>query len=156
MPLAPHLQIHHAPPSLPSNSYQAPVSLEIRLFIPDSLLNLAPEFYLFPDFVGKSAKARELVFVLDDAVKYLPDLRTPYFQPLRLSNQEVATGLHDRTLVGSSIAICSFCGSDSPLGHDELCRSRHLEKGWDNWKTRMGHSFGMIKISSILNFVEEQ
>lgn len=45
----------------------------------------------------------------------------PCFQPLRLSNQEVATGLHDRTLVGSSIAICSFCGSDSPLGHDELC-----------------------------------
>ncbi|ADV23184.1 Hypothetical protein CGB_F6630C [Cryptococcus gattii WM276] len=49
----------------------------------------------------------------------------PYFQPLRLSNQEVATGLHDRTLVGSSIAICTFCGSDSPLGHDELCRSRN-------------------------------
>lgn len=50
----------------------------------------------------------------------------PCFQPLRLSNQEVATGLHDRTLVGSSIAICSFCGSDSPLGHDELCIQKLL------------------------------
>ncbi|OXG82729.1 hypothetical protein C350_02677 [Cryptococcus neoformans MW-RSA36] len=49
----------------------------------------------------------------------------PYFQPLRISNQEVATGLHDRTLVGSSLAICSLCGSGSPLGHDELCRSRN-------------------------------
>ncbi|AAW43042.1 hypothetical protein CND00010 [Cryptococcus deneoformans JEC21] len=62
----------------------------------------------------------------------------PYFQPLRLSNQEVATGLHDRTLVGSSIAICSFCGSDSPLGHDELCRSRN------SWAQRRHDSINRI------------
>lgn len=62
----------------------------------------------------------------------------PYFQPLRLSNQEVATGLHDRTLVGSSLAICSFCGSDSPLGHDELCRSRN------SWAQRRHDSINRI------------
>lgn len=61
-----------------------------------------------------------------------------YFQPLRLSNQEVATGLHDRTLVESSIAICSFCGSDSPLGHDELCRSRN------SWAQRPHDSINRI------------
>ncbi|UOH81183.1 hypothetical protein LQV05_003849 [Cryptococcus neoformans] len=49
----------------------------------------------------------------------------PYLQPLRLSNVEIASGLHDRTLVGSSIPVCRFCGSDSPLGHDELCRARN-------------------------------
>ncbi|UOH85178.1 hypothetical protein LQV05_001997 [Cryptococcus neoformans] len=49
----------------------------------------------------------------------------PYFQPLRLSNIEIASGLHDRTLVGSSIPTCRVCGSDSPLGHDELCRARN-------------------------------
>ncbi|UOH84400.1 hypothetical protein LQV05_001200, partial [Cryptococcus neoformans] len=37
----------------------------------------------------------------------------------------IASGLHDRTLVGSSIPVCRFCGSDSPLGHDELCRARN-------------------------------
>ncbi|UOH80526.1 hypothetical protein LQV05_003180, partial [Cryptococcus neoformans] len=62
----------------------------------------------------------------------------PHFQPLRLSNQEVATGLHDRTLVGSSLAICSFCGSDSPLGHDELCRSRN------SWAQRRHDSINRI------------
>ncbi|EAL19765.1 hypothetical protein CNBG0580 [Cryptococcus deneoformans B-3501A] len=49
----------------------------------------------------------------------------PYLQPLRLSNVEIVSGLHDRTLVGSSIPVCRFCGSDSPLGHDELCRARN-------------------------------
>ncbi|EAL19915.1 hypothetical protein CNBG0010 [Cryptococcus deneoformans B-3501A] len=35
----------------------------------------------------------------------------PYLQPLRLSNVEIASGLHDRTLVGSSIPVCRFCAT---------------------------------------------
>lgn len=62
----------------------------------------------------------------------------PYFQPLRLSNQEVAMGLHDRTLVGSSIPICAFCDSNSPLGHDELCRTRN------SWAQRCHDSINRI------------
>lgn len=49
----------------------------------------------------------------------------PLFQPLRLSDIDIASALHDRTLVGSSVPICRFCGASASLGHDELCRGRN-------------------------------
>ncbi|KIR63861.1 hypothetical protein I314_03268 [Cryptococcus bacillisporus CA1873] len=49
----------------------------------------------------------------------------PFFQSLRLSNIDIASALHDRTLVSSSVPICRFCGASASLGHDELCRGRN-------------------------------
>ncbi|OXG12880.1 hypothetical protein C361_06068 [Cryptococcus neoformans Tu259-1] len=49
----------------------------------------------------------------------------PLFQPLRLSDVNIASALHDRTLVGSSVPICRFCGASALLDHDELCRGRN-------------------------------
>lgn len=40
----------------------------------------------------------------------------PFNQPLRLSNTDVASALHDRSLAGSSIPTCSFCGLSLRLG----------------------------------------
>ncbi|KIR52915.1 hypothetical protein I315_04371 [Cryptococcus gattii Ru294] len=64
------------------------------------------------------------------APQSLPRYHSPNRAPLqckdllRLSDIEIASALHDRTLVGSSVPICRFCGATS-LGHDELCRGRN-------------------------------
>ncbi|OXH26836.1 hypothetical protein J005_05281 [Cryptococcus neoformans] len=55
----------------------------------------------------------------------------PLYQPLRLSDIDIASALHVRTLVGSSVPICRFCGASASLGHDELCRGRNP---WSEWR----------------------
>ncbi|OXG77145.1 hypothetical protein C349_05357 [Cryptococcus neoformans var. grubii Br795] len=55
----------------------------------------------------------------------------PLYQPLRLSDIDIASALHVRTLVGSSVPICRFCGASASLGHDELCRGRNP---WSQWR----------------------
>ncbi|ODN81424.1 hypothetical protein L202_01856 [Cryptococcus amylolentus CBS 6039] len=43
----------------------------------------------------------------------------PYFEPLRLSNHEIAAGLHYRLLTPAYSPVCAACANDSDLGHDE-------------------------------------
>ncbi|TYJ51638.1 hypothetical protein B9479_007791 [Cryptococcus floricola] len=47
----------------------------------------------------------------------------PYFEPLRLSNHEIADGLHYRLLTPSS-TTCAACAQESGLGHNEVCKGR--------------------------------
>ncbi|ODN74327.1 hypothetical protein L202_06744 [Cryptococcus amylolentus CBS 6039] len=48
----------------------------------------------------------------------------PYFEPLRLSNHEVAAGLHYRLLTPAYSPVCAACANESDLGHDKVCRLR--------------------------------
>jgi len=49
----------------------------------------------------------------------------PYFQPLRLTDYDISTGLHYRTLASGSRGICKWCGDENRLGHDEVCMRRN-------------------------------
>ena len=49
----------------------------------------------------------------------------PYFQPLRLSDYDVSTGIHARTLVPGHSKVCNLCGNANKLGHDEICMGRN-------------------------------
>jgi len=48
----------------------------------------------------------------------------PYYRSLALSDFEISTGLHYRTLAGSPLRTCAWCGQENALGHDELCLKR--------------------------------
>lgn len=50
----------------------------------------------------------------------------PYYQPLRLTDFEISTGINYRLLSPSPNTSCSWCGSSNNLGHDEVCRTRPL------------------------------
>ena len=53
----------------------------------------------------------------------------PYYQPLRLSDFEVGSELHRRTLAGPSWPTCRLCGDSANFGHDEVFyhrRERHI------------------------------
>jgi len=49
----------------------------------------------------------------------------PYFQPLRLTDYDISTGLHYRTLASGSRRVCKWCGDENRLGHDEVCMRRN-------------------------------
>ncbi len=82
-----------------------------------------------------SKRADELFKGLDDAEmklfvenasslgrKWLSIL--PYYRSLALSDFEISTALHYRTLAGSPLRMCAWCGRENALGHDELCLKR--------------------------------
>ncbi len=50
----------------------------------------------------------------------------PYYQPLRLTDFEISTGIHYRLLSPSPGTSCTWCAQSNQLGHDELCRLRPL------------------------------
>ncbi|ODO07458.1 hypothetical protein L198_01037 [Cryptococcus wingfieldii CBS 7118] len=62
----------------------------------------------------------------------------PYFELLRLSNHEVAAGLHYRLLTPASSPVCSACANESDLGHDEVCRLR------ETWSIRRHDSINRV------------
>ncbi len=47
-----------------------------------------------------------------------------YFQPLRLSDFDISTALHLRTLTVPPGHACRHCGNAAHLGHDEVCTKR--------------------------------
>ena len=49
----------------------------------------------------------------------------PYFQPPRLSDNEILTGLHSLTLVPVHHRVCFLCGGKNKLGHDEIRTGRN-------------------------------
>jgi len=49
----------------------------------------------------------------------------PYFQPLRLTDYDISTGLHFRTLAAGSRRVCNWCGDGNKLGHDEVSMRRN-------------------------------
>jgi len=48
----------------------------------------------------------------------------PYYQPLRLSDYDIATGLSYPLLSSINLGNCLWCGDDAKLGHDEVCLRR--------------------------------
>ncbi|ODN75612.1 hypothetical protein L202_06731 [Cryptococcus amylolentus CBS 6039] len=62
----------------------------------------------------------------------------PYFEPPRLSNHEIAAGLHYRLLTPASSPVCSACANESDLGHDEVCRLR------ETWSIRRHNSINRV------------
>lgn len=48
----------------------------------------------------------------------------PFRPSLVLSDTEIATGLHGRTLCPGRLDFCSDCGETAPIGHDDLCTGR--------------------------------
>jgi hypothetical protein len=48
----------------------------------------------------------------------------PFRSVLELSDAEVASGLHFRTLCPGSLDFCADCGDAAPFGHDEACSGR--------------------------------
>ena len=67
----------------------------------------------------------------------------PYYQPLRLSDFEVASELHRRTLAAPSRPSCRLCGDVATFGHDEVCnwrRDRHTIARHDQVVLVIGHA----------------
>jgi hypothetical protein len=48
----------------------------------------------------------------------------PYYQSLRLTDFEVSSALHIRTLLIGHWVQCQFCGIINEIGHDEVCGAR--------------------------------
>ena len=48
----------------------------------------------------------------------------PFNRTLSLSDSEVAVALHYRLLTPGVNNVCSFCGLDNVVGHDDVCNSR--------------------------------
>ena len=48
----------------------------------------------------------------------------PYYQPLRLTDFEIASALHRRTIADPSRLTCRLCGNSADFGHDEVCNWR--------------------------------
>jgi len=48
----------------------------------------------------------------------------PYYHSLRLTDFEVSTAIHYRTLSTSPLTTCPWCSKSNSLGHDEVCLAR--------------------------------
>jgi len=48
----------------------------------------------------------------------------PYYSTLRLTDFEVSTAIHYRTLSTSPLTTCPWCSKSNSLGHDEVCLAR--------------------------------
>jgi hypothetical protein len=48
----------------------------------------------------------------------------PYSSFLTLSDYEVSTALHHHTLCGGDTPLCSLCGLENAVGHEEVCTGR--------------------------------
>jgi len=48
----------------------------------------------------------------------------PYYPSLRLTDFEVSTAIHYRTLSTSPLTTCPWCSKSNSLGHDEVCLAR--------------------------------
>jgi len=67
----------------------------------------------------------------------------PYYQPLRLSNFEIASELHRRSLAEPSRPTCRLCGDTADFGHDEVCnwrREKHTIARHDQVVLAIGHA----------------
>jgi len=75
----------------------------------------------------------------------------PFFQPLRLSDYEISTGLHSRTLQHGSRMVCNFCGDPNELGHDEVCgeRNRWTVKRHDAVKRALGGALASVDSTEV-------
>ena len=51
----------------------------------------------------------------------------PYYQPLRLTDFEIASALHRRTIADPSRLAFRLCGNSADFGHDEVCNWRKDE-----------------------------
>ncbi|ODO01698.1 hypothetical protein I350_06524 [Cryptococcus amylolentus CBS 6273] len=56
----------------------------------------------------------------------------------RLSNHEIAAGLHYRLLTPAYSPVCAACANESDLGHDEVCRLR------ETWSIRRHDSINRV------------
>jgi len=64
-------------------------------------------------------------------------------QPLRLSNFEIASELHRRSLAEPSRPTCRLCGDTADFGHDEVCnwrREKHTIARHDQVVLAIGHA----------------
>ncbi|ODN75622.1 hypothetical protein L198_08152 [Cryptococcus wingfieldii CBS 7118] len=107
-----------------------------------SFTNIAPLAYKSEQESADSFLAKiDLIHLIDPPPTPTPTpsaLGKPYFEPLRLSNHEIAAGLHYRLLTPASSPTCSACANESDLGHDQVCRLR------ETWSIRRHDSINRV------------